>query len=37
MLEEGKREISDYTSVINDTALSSPMGRFIPASIMILT
>ena len=37
MLGDGKREISDYTSVINDAALSSPMGRFIPDSIMILT
>ena len=37
MLEDGKREINDYTSVINGAALSSPMGKFIPASIMILT
>ena len=33
----GKREISGYTSVINGAALSSPVGRFIPASIIILT
>ena len=37
MLGDGKRETSGYTSVINGAALSSPMGRFIPASIIILT
>ena len=37
MLGDGKREISGYTSVIEGDALSYPMGRFIPASIMILT
>ena len=37
MLEDGKREISDYTSVIKGTVLSFLMERFIPASIMILT
>ena len=37
MLGDRKREISGYTSVISGTALSFPMGRFIPASIIILT
>ena len=37
MLGDGKREISGYTSVIKGAALSFPMGRFIPASIIIFT
>ena len=32
-----KRDISGYTLVINGAVLSSPIGRFIPASIIILT
>ena len=37
MLGDRKRETAGYTSVTNGTALSSPMGRFNPASIIILT